>query len=360
MNQSLDTKVDAKVDEKKREDICVNVYVVHYTKLEHRKQTIDNLKKTFKNISSRFPHIKTTVNVVVTFDPEGLHPDFVKRIFEKDDLVEPENVFFNKLKLRSPNINIISNCLKHMDAIRIISSIGTENDINIVVEDDVYYNENFETQFEQFVNRKEYKKYDMIFFGLPGDKPSNYSDGDGVVIIDNNMKTATGENTILPCCDSFYISNTAAKKMSAMYFPIRFPHNIQMSYLIDKLHITTGKTYPNLLVDGSKVGFATSTITPNNILLFNNAYKMIYRLLSKPQLDPEDIQVIDKVLMENNIQNNPDFMLLEGLYHMKRKNFEKSQECFDNAYDGFEKNMSPLNNQSVLVQNYIELSRHIQ
>ena len=51
MNQSLDTKVDAKVDEKNREDICVNVYVVHYTKLEHRKQTIDNLKKTFKNTS---------------------------------------------------------------------------------------------------------------------------------------------------------------------------------------------------------------------------------------------------------------------------------------------------------------------
>lgn len=335
--------------------IKINVFVIHYTKLEHRKTTINNIRQTFKNISLKNPTIHTEVKEIDNSDPDKLHPDFVRRIFSSEDLKPPDNLLFNKFKIQTPNLNMISNCLKHLEALKIIST-KNDDDVNLILEDDVFYNDKFESQFEEFVRLGDYKGFDMVFFGLPGEKPSIYSEGGPTVIMHTNIN----ETGLLPCCDSYYVNRSTAARLIELYIPIKYPHNIQMSYLIDKAKVNTGRTYPNLLVDGSKIGFTTSTISPNNILLFNNAYKTVYKLLDKPQLTLEDIQLIKDIFKNNSVQNNPDFMFLEGLFNMKLKNYEKTKELFDLAYIGYEKNMSPLTNQSALIQNYIDLSRHLQ
>ena len=341
--------------ESENKPVKVNICVIHYTKLAHRKKTIDNIRQTFETISKKNPRIQTEIKEIENFDPDKLHPDFVKRIFNADELKSPDNLLFNKFKIQNPNANMISNCLKHLEALKYLSTKG-EHDINLILEDDVFYNDKFESQFEEFVRLGYYKSFDMVFFGLPGEKPSIYSDGGPTVVV----STTINGNGLLPCCDSYYVNRKTVARLLELYVPIKYPHNIQLSYLIDKDNINCGRTYPNLLVDGSKIGFTTSTISPNNILLFNNAYKMVYKLLDKAQLTPDDIKLINGIFENNSAKDNPDFLFLEGLFNMKLANYGKTKELFDRAYIGYEQNMSPLTNQSALIQNYIDLAKHLQ
>ena len=335
--------------------ININVCVIHYSKLKHRIPTIDNINKTFNNITNRLKHVTVNIKIIENFDPETLHPDFIKRVFNSDELTSSENTTFNKFKINSPNPNLISNCLKHMEALKFIST-QNDTDFNIILEDDVFYNDKFEQQFEELLTTNNYENFDMIFFGLPGEKPKEYVEDGPIIIADTDIN----DKGILPCCDSYYIKNTAAKALTNLYIPIKYPNNVHLSYVIDKCKLKCGRTYPNLLVDGSKIGFATSTLSPNNILLFNNAYKLVYKILEKPGLTSDDLKIIDDVFTKNTIKNNPDFLFLEGLYNMKLKQYDKTKILFDEAYEHYVKNCSPLNNQSALIQNYIDLSKYLQ
>jgi len=336
-------------------EINLNIYVIHYTKLTNRSKTIDNIKNTFHSLEKQFTNLHTNVKIVESFEPEMLQLEFVKRIFDVNDLTEPDNVFFNKFKIANPTTKMISNCLKHLDAIKSIS-LKNDTDVNLILEDDVFYNEKFSHQIEEFVRMQLYLSFDMIFFGFPGDKPTNYVDGGVTSVTEYKLNGSS----VFPCCDSYYINSSTAKKITSQYTPIKYPHNIQLSYLTDKLNIKIGRTYPNLMVDGSKIGFTSSTISPNNILLFNNAYKLIYKLLEKPDMTAEDIQTIKKAFESNTIENNPDFIFLEGLFNFKLKNYKTTQELFDKAISEYEEQHSPLNNQSAIIQNYIELAKYLQ
>ena len=168
------------------------------------------------------------------------------------------------------------------------------------------------------------------------------------------------KDKVLPCCDSYFITKNCATQMSNNFIPIRYPNNIQLSYILDKLKIKFGRTFPNIVADGSKLGFFTSSISPNNILLFNNTYKFIYKMLNKPDLTIEEGEHIKSLFENNTFKESPDFMFLEGLFYMRIQEYSKSKEFFDKAIVKYEEQCSPLNNSSAIIQNYVELARHIQ
>lgn len=330
----------------------VNVYVIHYSNLNTRKKIITNLETKLRSISTENIDINITNKVISNFDPEKIQNDFVAKIFENKDLPNTENQFFNQFKMNVPQSRVISNALKHFEVYNIVKQ-QDDNSINIIVEDDVFYNEHFEKNFATFIKDTTKDNFDMVFFGLPGNKPHEETNDMCILDLDENIK-------LIPCCDSYFINTRCAKKLVECFVPIRYPTNIQLTYLIDKMKFKVGRTYPNLMVDGSKLGFYPSTISSNNILLFNNTYKLIYKLLEKSELNQDEIQMVKTAFSNNNIENNPDFMFLEGLFNLKTKHFEECKMFFDKAILEYEKHNSCINNQSAILQNYIELCKHIQ
>jgi GR25 family glycosyltransferase involved in LPS biosynthesis len=309
------------------------------------------------NIVKSHPSIEFDIKQITRFDPETLTTEFIKRIFDTTDIQETEgNTFYNKFKLPHNTLqeNFISNCLKHMDAFNRIAKDATDDDINIILEDDVMFDDTFEDQLMKFIDDKIFESYDIIFFGLPS-QDDDSSENKGMYV-----QPLSDPTKVLPCCDSYYISKPCATKLSSSYIPIRYPNNIQLSYVIDMLKQKTGRLVPNMMADGSKIGFFPSTISSNNILLFNNIYKKIYKILDQNELKEDDIEAIKQLLEQNKIKHSPDFLFIEGLFYLRTKEFKKCKDTFDEAIKLYEQHRSPLNNQSAIIQNYIELCRYLQ
>ena len=335
--------------------IVVNIYVIHYAKLEQRSQIFSKLQTTTHNIVNNHKNISFNIEKVSKFDPHTLTNEFIKRIFESTEIKEGEgNVHFNKFKLQTYQPQFMSNCLKHLDALKSISKNSGEEDINIILEDDALFDSSFETEFVDFVTRKLYENNDIIFLGFPSvSEDTEKSTSSKIVQI-------TEKNKIFPCCESYYVSKSCAHALIEDFIPIRYPYNIQLSYLIDKKSIKMARYQPNMFLDGSKTGLYPSSISSNNVILFNLTYKNIYTLLSEDKLSHDDIKTVRTLLDSNKMKNSPDFIFLEGLFYLRTNEFEKSKEYFDKAIQLYELHNSPLNNQSMIIQNYIELCRQIQ
>lgn len=334
----------------------INIFIIHYTKLIKREGVFARIQNAFSSIVKNH-NIKLNMNIISKFDPEKLDNEFVKRIFDSQELVDENTTEYNKYIIKNPQNNFISNCLKHMDALNQISKNTKDNDINIIVEDDIVFDNTLETKLMDFIENKKYlqsdkTQYDIIFFGLPG-VPNKESTKD-LQIVDIPIVN------VLPCCDSYFISKSCAKALSKSYVPIKFPNNIQLSYLITKNAFKVAKTFPNIMADGSKLGIVPSSISPNNILIFNSTYKEVYRMLEKKEPTHEDIEKIKKLLLENDMKNSPDFIFLEGLFRMRIKQYAEAKVLFDKAISMYDESLSPLSNQSAIIQNYIDLCKHIQ
>ena len=114
------------------------------------------------------------------------------------------------------------------------------------------------------------------------------------------------------------------------------------------------------MADGSKIGLTSSSISPNNILIFNSSYKQIYKILDKPTPSVEDINTIEKLLKTNALKSSPDFVFIEGLFYLRTKRYMEAKEQFDKALVIYENELSPLSSQSAIIQNYIDLCKYIQ
>ena len=331
--------------------IQINIFLIHYTKLKKREPVFASIQNVLNSMLRKNTDIRVSMKTVSKFDPESLDPEFMKRIFDSNPIADDE--FFSKFVFKSTSPNVLSNALKHMDALNYIYKNTSDTDINIVIEDDVMFDGSFEDNLLKFIRNELYKNADIIFFGLPSSTLDNNQTELQVIDV-------TDKKSILPCCDSYFISKKTAECFAKNFIPIRFPNNIHLSYLINKYDLKLQKLYPNILADGSKIGSHPSTISPNNILIFNGIYKQIYKLLEKPVPTVDDINTIETLLTNNKFKESPDFIFLEGLFFLRTKQYSKAKTLFDKALVSYEENCSPLSNQSALIQNYIDLCKHTQ
>lgn len=353
------------MNNEKESDVIINIFFIHYSKLTARKSTMNKLQKAFNDLLNIHRNWTIDIKQVTKFDPETLTTEFVKRIFNNEELKDG-NLIYNQYKMSAPSNRFVSNCLKHLDAFNHISKFTQPNHINFIFEDDVVFDNQFVILLSEFIESKVYKDYDMVFLGMPGIKEEKTTSNSIVNNIDNKefskieVNTIDEKDKIIPCCDSYFITQDCAKRIVEDYIPIRYPNNIQLSYVLDKCNIKCGKTFPNIVADGSKLGFFTSSISSNNILLFNNSYKFIYKLLNKTDLEASEGENIKTLFEQNVFKDSPDFVFLEGLFYMRIKQFTKSKELFDKAIQMYEDQHAPLDNSTAIIHNYIELCRHNQ
>lgn len=329
----------------------LNIFFIHAKPLKERKLVIDNFKQILKKY--RFKNIVLgKFFVIVNYDPSDINQETITQHVNYDKINDAHVEWYNQF-MKNMHINQLSNTLKHYKAIELITKHSNDNELNLILEDDILYEDKICSSIEKLVSSLP-KSYDVIFLGYPTvdkvvESTTNYVFQDTKQIF-----------KVLPFCDSYLIHHSAAKTIKANYLPIKFSNNIQLSYICDKIGITTQQSIPNLFIDGSKYGLFLSKLTANNPLIFNDDFTNLRNIVNKNEYSIADHQTVKQILNKSPIKNNPDFIHIECMYHMKCKNYEKAKERYDMAYKIYMSNGCIMSNESIFLKDYIRCHKYLQ
>lgn len=327
----------------------VNFFIVHSRYTPERAQIIKKFAELVKTFN--FRNIKVQgINVVDEYDPNDITVPLISQIVRYDRIEDRNLDLYNSL-IRNLHINQLSNTLKHMTALENASKCG-DNDFNIILEDDILYEDKMCLSLERLFQQLP-SKFDIMFLGMPTVTEMKIS-------TEYKFEDTRKLFRILPMCDSYLISTKTARSLVAHYAPVKFVNNVQLSFVADKLGLSCQQCIPNIFIDGSKYGLFVSRVAPNNPLVFNNDYTAVAQLLSKKQLEKEDHDKISKLVESSPIRQHPDFIHLLCKYHIKSQNYEKAKTCFEDAYNNYTSSGCVMTNETLFLKDYIRLHKHLQ
>lgn len=328
----------------------LNIYFIHGKSLKERQSVIDNFTSLIKKY--KFKNIQiASIETISNHDTEDIDVNTIRQFVDYAKISESHVEFYNQL-IRNLHINQLSNTLKHFKALELIAKTSNDNELNLVLEDDVLYEEKVCMSLEKMVQVMP-EKYDIIMLGMPTTTD----------IVDKNKFTFQDTHKIfkvLPVCDSYLVSHSTAKALVMNYVPIKFSNATQLSYICDKLGVSTVQSIPNVFIDGSKYGLFLSKLSSNNPLIFNNDFVNLRAIASKEILTKDDKEAFNKLVSKSAIKDNPDFIHMECLFYIKQKKYKKAIERFTEAYNTYINNGCILSNDSVFLRDFIRTYKFIQ
>lgn len=329
--------------------VNVHIYFIHAKWLQDRERVINELKKHLNKFKFTSINIKT-MQTIEDFDPEVIDSDVVKQNVNYTQLQDTKLAMYNQC-FKNLHVHQLSNALKHAKAIELASKNPTE-DVNIILEDDLIFEERMCISIEKIVRKLDID-FDLVFLGLPTNKDVKNK-------TDVAFQKTSDVFKIIPYCDSYIISNRAAKMIADKYKPIKFINNIQLSYIIDSMNLKSQLVVPNIFMDGTKYGTFISSLNGTNGLIFNNEYNVAKTLISKDELIPAEQQNLENVLANSGLRIHPDFCHLKALYLVKQKKYDEAKVVFEETYQKYKTTNSILNHESAFLKDYIRIFKHMQ
>lgn len=315
----------------------INVYIIHDSSLKSRKDNVKSIEERVKSLDRI-----GEVQIITKFDHKEMNAKMIENLLRKKKPDNPDEIDKEFDKFQTPiNMNNVSNYLKHFSAIEAISKSKAPA---IVLEDDVIIADSFESKIETLYS----SGHGMIFFGQPFVKEP-----------DNEFEKISNFNgkVLLPSCDSYYVTAETASKIMLQLLPLAFQTNIGLSIAINKTKTDVYKIYPNICIDGSKLGKFTSAINNNNILMYNSKYNDLYKII---QNDTVDLDKFMQIYETAEFKESPDMLYLKGLCLLKSNKIVESKEVFDIVYNKFCEDDCKLDKTSSFMNNYINFYRVMQ
>ena len=335
----------------------LNVYIIHAQWLKDRERTISEFQKLTSKY--QFKGIKSVkIRIVTEYDPQDINADVISKSVSYTPTNDDDG---DGLKLSSyngflKNLHVfqLSNSMKHYKALSEIAASSNEEDVNIIIEDDVLYEDKMCMSLDRIIGDAP-KGYDMIFLGLPSNLDPQKR---------NQVKFQTTKEVfpqILPYCDSYIVSKAAAQQLVANYLPIKFVNHVQLSYVMEKTKMNSILSVPNIFMDGSKFGVFLSILTPNNALVFNNDYMRAKIMVQNfTTLSSEDRDALAKLMTDSPLNAHPDFMHVKALYMTEQRKYEDAEKIYESALKIYQGNNCIVNHESQFLRDYIGLYKYIQ
>jgi hypothetical protein len=324
-------------------------YVIHSPELKFRKDNLEKLFALFKeaNIVHRCKYI--TGN-----EPHEIDRTSLTKIINPNPPTDlPEDSIVKKLH-QSFHIRQVSNLMKHVEAIRMISECtptSTKDKFHIIIEDDVVYPPDIVEQIQKMLSEVKEDDSSVLFLGLPATNTFKEEE---------KIHDVFSKFNVLPCVDSYVITPQAAKQLYDIIVPFYFPTNIQLTYCMQKIGLKPKFTFPNLFADGSKVGVYTSLLNTNNKLFLNNDYNALLNIARAETMNTETYESAQKIIANaKGIASHPDMAYLSSVIELKMGNIQKSYEMMKKIYELYKTNGSILNHESEFLRMYIDIHKHI-
>ncbi len=329
----------------------LNVFFIHGEWLSSRNTIIQQFTERVKEYT--FSGIdNVNVNIVKDYDVKDINNEVISSKINTGPLAAPYDSYNQFLKpLHFFNVSC---ALKHYEAIRSIAETSNTDDFNIVLEDDVIFDEKIAFLLDNFFeNLKESGRLDdVVFLGLP----TNISKKDESISFQNTKEVFKH----LPFCDSYFMSKETAQKLCKEFIPLKFTANIQLNYVLERSNVQSFLVIPNIFMDGSKYGMSCSSQVPNNSLIFNKDYIETMNFLNKKTVTQEEVQNLLKMFENSPIKKHPDFMHLKAITLSKLGQFETARKIYEETFEIYKANNCIVNKESDFLNNYISLFRNLQ
>ena len=318
----------------------MDVYIIHDSSLGKRVANVNEIKEMLSK-SIYVDNIK----IIDQFDAKDLTAQNIQNLIrvKKPESIDEVEKKFEKFQKPITLANI-SNYLKHFNA---IEQVVRKNVPAIILEDDVIMAENC----DKLLNDPEIFEHDVVMFGQPfaSTPKSKFT----------KMANFESDLVLLPSCESYYISTHAANKILKNLLPIAYHTNIALSLNFNRADIPVYKAFPNVFIDGSKVGKYTSSLNNNNTLLYHSNYNKLYRMVQSSD-DNFDESLFDQEFEAAEYNECPDMLYLKGLARIKTNKLVEAKSVFDLAYEKYCEDGCTLNKSSSFMGNYINFFRVMQ
>ena len=178
-------------------------------------------------------------------------------------------------------LNNISSTLNHYDCMQHIAKHSQDDDVNMVIEDDVFAYPHMPQSLEAITHNLP-QGYDVVLLGASKHLP-------------------------LSSTEAYLLSRKAAQGLAGRCLPFNAPFNEHFSRLISVMDVIT----PNctLFRDGSKTGEDISYVTLCNQLTYNKDYCDFVAATAK---SPIDWCTVKKLMNESPSVSHPDFLYAIG------------------------------------------------
>ena len=216
------------------------VYVIHYTKLINRKQTIID---QFNDISN--------LEFINEFDKEELTQDILNKFYlpSNDEWNKKVSPLWNPYihRFRILNDAEISCTIKHILAIKKVA----ENGDAFIIEDDLLLKPNFTNDFNIMMSELP-NDWDVVIVGSGCNLHANN--------IIEGKKFYKAPNPATRCLDSYLLSQKAAIKIMETIIPFQLVSDWEIAYHLYIHNLNTYWLEPSPCFQGSESGAYKSTL----------------------------------------------------------------------------------------------------
>lgn len=266
-------------------------------------------------------------------------------------------------KFNTPlNLAELSNYERHRTALEAIRN-GSPDDFHLVLEDDVYIIPAFETAWSEFLTTLKASNSIDLPFVLFSITQSAIGASEAFTFLPYTTLPLTDTHPLVPSKEMYMIHPNVAAQLYDYTHTIHcdFRHTLsRWMYSNILLHASMKLPSKRLSFDGSKLGIFPSTIHANNLLIFNQEFMEMLKLLSHPEKKSKAI--VTRLYKTIERLQSPDAMHLYAVLMFQLGDYEEADTYFKKAIEtmtapgqkGF------LSRGSELLHNAIEFYKHYQ
>jgi len=290
---------------------------------------------------------KFVTEFISEYDPENVKLDNISSLFS---ISKVGNEKFDRF-VSNLTLGQVSNALKHATAIQ---KASLSNDISIVLEDDVLFQDDIVSIIEDAIHKfVQDKDITISMLGMPSKvaidplSPITYTNcGD--------------QHEILPACDSYIMKPETSTQLAKSIFPIKFIFNIHLSWVTSNASIPVHMSNRNIFIDGSKYGAFLCSLDTNSVLPFNMDFIAIYQAVLQATPTMSETELSDR-LNNSKFQNHPAMLHVRALFLIKyKKDYIGAQQILENAFDILKQNNCIVNGTNPIMRTYTSIFKHLQ
>lgn len=309
------------------------------------------METTYKIIEDGCTKTNNTIKryIIMDHSVSELKPKF-SEIEKTIDFSKIGDVEFDKC-LQSLNIQQISNFFKQKEALEQILKLSKEHTsgehIYMILEDDCIILPEFQKNLLSFLKDPKMNEWDILF--LSSAMSSN----------EYTIENARKVFKVFPSKEAYCIKPSIIHGLLEYLTKIYYTYRIQFSRWIF-VNPDIRVCFPSIRIslEGSKIGFMTSTTTENNLLIYNHEFMELFKMMTgKIELDLIKAKQIYKSIEH---LKSPEIMHLFAVMLFKSEKKEEAKELFIEAVDNMISQNGCITERSELLNNAINIHSVVQ
>lgn len=347
----------------------INVYVLHSPETcGVRRQTYEQLGKA---LESKGAFRRVNVEMVNSHEPSELvaRPSMAGLVeLSASGLAGTPEADMAPLMCKL-HVNQLSCTLKHAAAWRLIAQRAGEGGFHVVLEDDCLFQASgVDEQLLRSLKALP-SDYDVGFLGSPLRKADKV-----VSTVDIDVeRLSLGSGACLLSCESYVMNPLCAQALvqGGHALPVRFSHELQLTFLIRRAGLRAYMLLPNVFLDGSKLGVYISQQNPASRLIWNEGFLRLEQLVGSLSKDggadgkqvtlaKEALEAAQKFVDGLQFKGHPDMLRLLAKLQHRLGNLKEAEILYRQAYELTLSEKCLLTSASPLLRDYMVLYRQLQ